>query len=271
MAVVPRLFRATVTPQHLARGVADGPVPCAAAQVAAKLVGDLPGLAEVVAVVALEHRHDDPGRAVPALRAVVPDHGALHRVQRAVLARDPFHRDQFPAREHRQQGDATVDGAPGRPAGAVRVEHRHGAGPAVPFVAAAFRAHPAAGPQPVEQRGVRGHAARFHPLAVEHERKAFSLRSLRHLVVCGWRRPRRIFRNERERISSSVNPVARASASVMAPQAMPRRKKFSRPCPVAASSNTSPNSEAKAAFFTKAPSRPEAGGSPARKNEYTAA
>src|SRR5204862_493471 len=37
-----------------------------------------------------------------------------------------------------------------------------------------------------------------------------------------------------------VRPVAWASVSVIAPQFSPRRKKFSSPCPVAASSKTSP-------------------------------
>src|ERR1019366_869539 len=58
------------------------------------------------------------------------------------------------------------------------------------------------------------------------------------------RRPARIFRNERERSSSSVSPAASVSASEMAPQARPRRKKLRRACPVAASSNTSPTSVA---------------------------
>ena len=38
------------------------------------------------------------------------------------------------------------------------------------------------------------------------------------------RRPAMIFTNDFERISSTVRPVARASASVTAPHAIPRRK-----------------------------------------------
>ena len=180
---VARPFFGAAGEHYFARRVADGPVARAAAQVAAKLVRDLPGGADVLAVITLEHRHDEAGRAVAALRAVVLDHGALDGVQRAVRRRDALDRDQFPVREHRQQGDATVDGAPGRAAGGVGVEERHGAGPAVAFVAAALGPHPAGGPQPVEQRGVRGCVAHFHRLAVEHERKAFSLDPLHGCIM----------------------------------------------------------------------------------------
>src|SRR2546423_11362315 len=72
------------------------------------------------------------------------------------------------------------------------------------------------------------------------------------------RRPSRIFRKERERISSRLRPVASASFSVIAPHAIPRRKKLSSPWPVAASSKTSPKSEASAAFSTKVFKRFEA-------------
>ena len=45
--------------------------------------------------------------------------------------------------------------------------------------------------------------------------------------------------------------AASASSSVMAPQLTALKKKFSNPCPVAASSNTSPTRVACAAFSTK--------------------
>ena len=61
-------------------------------------------------------------------------------------------------------------------------------------------------------------------------------------------------------IRRRVRPVASASSIVSAPDVRPRTKKFNRPCPVAASSNTSPTSVACAAFSTKFRSRAVAAG-----------
>ena len=71
-----------------------------------------------------------------------------------------------------------------------------------------------------EQCYIRRYRVESNRLAIQAELDRVHVQS---------RRPCRILRNERERSSSSVNPVASASASVMAPQARPRRKKFSRP------------------------------------------
>src|SRR4029077_16275666 len=109
-----------------------------------------------------------------------------------------------------------------------------------------LRAGQSVEPQPFEQSHVRRNRidANFATIQPKLQHPA-------HLA----RRFCSILRNERERISSSESPVASASASVIAPQAMPRRKKFSNPCPVAASSKTSPKSEASAAFSTNVFSR----------------
>ncbi len=67
-----------------------------------------------------------------------------------------------------------------------------------------------------------------------------------------------IFANERARSSSSVRPVSAASAGVSAPLFTPRTKKFTNPCAVAASSNTSPTMVAWVACATKWRRRPAA-------------
>ncbi len=92
-------------------GLADGSVPGAAAEVAAELVGEGRSAVEVVAVVRLEHRHHEARGAVAALRAVAVDHGALHGVDAALG--DPLGGDDLAARDHREEGDAGVDGPPG--------------------------------------------------------------------------------------------------------------------------------------------------------------
>src|SRR5688572_21426328 len=75
-----------------------------------------------------------------------------------------------------------------------------------------------------------------------------------------------IFTNEPERSSSSVILVRFvASSSVIAPQFMARRKKLSRPWPVAASSKISPTRVARAAFSMKLLRRSLAASRPSRK------
>ena len=63
------------------RGVADGAIARAAAEVAAQLVTELPRVAAVLAVVGFEERHHETGRTVAALGSVLPDHVRLHRVE----------------------------------------------------------------------------------------------------------------------------------------------------------------------------------------------
>src|SRR5688572_15465089 len=85
-------------------------------------------------------------------------------------------------------------------------------------------------------------------------------------------RPFMIFTKLRLLNSSGVRPVIlRASSSVIAPELMPRRKKLRSPCPVAASSKTSPTRVACAALPTKLLSRTPAASIPSRKKLYSAA
>ena len=71
---------------------------------------------------------------------------------------------------------------------------------------------------------------------------------------------------EAQGATAAKDQVAVASASLTAPHDSPRRKKLSRPWPVAASSNTSPTSVACAALSTKFLSRSPADARPSRKN-----
>src|SRR5262249_13058332 len=67
--------------QRLAGGIADGPVTRATAEIAAKLVVELPRLGEVGAMKRFEQRHDDAGRAITTLRAAMLDQAALDGMQ----------------------------------------------------------------------------------------------------------------------------------------------------------------------------------------------
>ena len=66
--------------------------------------------------------------------------------------RESLHRINLPPGEHRQQGDATVDGAIGGVSVDIVLHERHGAGAAVAFGASLLAARTVMGPQPVEQR-----------------------------------------------------------------------------------------------------------------------
>src|SRR5438067_2224736 len=234
--------------------ITDGPITGAAVQVAAELFVELRGGLQVLAVVAFEERHDEAGGAVAALRSEVFHHRLLDRMK--FRARDALDRDDVATGHQRQRNKTTVDGAVAAFAARIAVDDRDRARAAIAFGAPFLRTGQAAGAQPFEQGDIRRNRIDADGVTVQskldraaHERRRF------------WR----IFRKERERNSSSERPVASASSSVMAPQAMPRRKKLSRPCPVAASSKTSPKSEASAAFSTKVYKRPEALVRPWRK------
>jgi len=176
--------------KRLERRIANRPVAGAAAKVAAKLVVDRLRAGTALAVVALEHRDDKARRAVPALRAVILHHAALHRMQRRSagfrsVVRGLWSVVRIPAGqsldghdlapgEHRQQRDAAVDRTVGRLAGGVAIHQRHGARTAIALVAAAFRTGATAAAQPVEQcrRGRR--ARHVDGFAVQDEIEAGS-------------------------------------------------------------------------------------------------
>ena len=167
---------------------------------------------------------------------MIVHHRLLHRMQFPV--RDALDRDDLAAGHQHERQETTVDRPISAFAARIKIDNCNRARPAIPFRATFLRASQSVRAQPIEQRCVRRNR-------IESNRSAVQPKLDR---VHDFPRPWRIFRNERERNSSSVKPVASASSSVIAPQAIPRRKKFKRPCPVAASSNTSPNKDASAAF-----------------------
>ena len=102
--VLRRIFRLLPC---LERSLSDRTIPGASAEIPAKLVIELPLAVEILAVIALEHRHDDPRRAVAALRAVAFHHGLLDRVQFAVG--QALHGDQLPPMHRSQRRQAAVE------------------------------------------------------------------------------------------------------------------------------------------------------------------
>src|SRR4051812_46741536 len=114
--------------------------------------------------------------------------------------------------------------------------------------------------EPVEEQRIPDpHDSRDHVNPSRHQVEYFPCGSAHFL-------PFMIFTKLRPRNSSAVRPVIfNASCSVIAPELIPRRKKLRRPCPVAASSKTSPTSVACAALPTKFLSRTPAASIPSRK------
>ncbi len=94
------------------RRIANRPVARAAAKIPAELIVELVGRAEVIAIVALEQRHDESRRAIAALRAVALDHLLLHRMQSGT-ARHAFDGDHFAPRQQADGNQTTVDRAIG--------------------------------------------------------------------------------------------------------------------------------------------------------------
>src|SRR5207248_3493426 len=173
-----------------------------------------------------------------------------------LFIRNAFNRDDVAAGHEHKRHETTVDRAIGALSARIKIDNRDRARAAIAFRATFLRTGQSVCAQPVEQCCVRRNRVEPNRFAVQPKLDR----------VHDLRRPCRIFRNERERNSSSVSPVASASSSVIAPQAIPRKKKFRRPCPVAASSNTSPNKDASAAFSTKVFKRADAASKPSRKN-----
>jgi len=84
------------------------------------------------------------------------------------------------------------------------------------------------------------------PLAAEQSAQLTTAHIVGHFSHL--RRASTIFINDRPCSSFLVKAVSSASSRLSAPQFKPRKKKFNNPCPVAASSKTSPTSVACAAF-----------------------
>src|SRR5205823_4070029 len=118
------------------RGLADGTVPGAAAEVPAELVVDLPAVAEVAPVASLEQRHHDARRAVAALRTEALRESALRGMVSVAVAQALDGVDALPL-QHGEEDEARVHGAVGRlrrrAVGCrdARIEHGDGAGAAV--------------------------------------------------------------------------------------------------------------------------------------------
>src|ERR1017187_9814430 len=79
---------------------------------------------DVVAVITLEERHDEPRGAVAALGTVTLDHFPLHGMQVLEFGvGDAFDADDFTPRHQAERHEATVDGAITRPPLRVAVNH----------------------------------------------------------------------------------------------------------------------------------------------------
>ena len=137
---------------RLERRLPDRTIPRAPAKIPAQLVVDLPVTLEVVAVIPLEHRHHDPRRAIAALRPVIGHHALLHGMQLAFG--QPLDRDDLPPVQQSHRRQTAVERPPDRPPLRIRIDHRHGARPAIPFGATLLRPRPPRGAQPVEQGDV---------------------------------------------------------------------------------------------------------------------
>ena len=82
------------------------------------------------------HGGHKTGCAKSTLRAVVGDHGLLHRVQRAVWSGQPLDRAHGAALQLRQKQNAGIH----RAGHAILLRHDNGAGTAIAFVTTLFGA-----------------------------------------------------------------------------------------------------------------------------------
>ena len=147
------------------RGLPDRTIPRATAEISAKLIVQLPIAIEILAVIPLEHRHDDPRRAVAALGAVIGHHALLDRVQLSVA--EPLDGDNFPPLHQREGRQTTIERPPDRTALRIGLDHRHRTRPAVALRAPLFRPGAPRRPHPVQKRCVRRHIHQTDRLAVE--------------------------------------------------------------------------------------------------------
>src|SRR6185436_16228595 len=93
----------------------------ATAKISAKLLVQLTRGAEVLAIIALEHRNDEARCAIATLRAVALNHLVLHRMEAllpGVLRRaplsfnhitDPFDGSDLPSRQQTQRNKAAIN------------------------------------------------------------------------------------------------------------------------------------------------------------------
>ena len=141
--------KAVATGFHAGQGVgraADRRIAGAAAQVAF-----CRRIVEFAGVEAGKQAHDEPRRAVSALRTRSVDEGALDRMQVGAVGQMLDRDDLAPAqRAERQQ--AAVDRPVVAPAVGIRFDHGHRAGPAIPVGAAFLGAGQGVPLEPAQQR-----------------------------------------------------------------------------------------------------------------------
>ena len=108
---------------------------------------------EVITVVALEHRADESGRAVAALRAEMLDHLLLHGMLLGGTA-NAFDGDNFASGDDADWHVATVDGAISGFAIRTALDEGDGTRAAIAFRTTFFRAGEAGVAEIIEQGGV---------------------------------------------------------------------------------------------------------------------
>ena len=114
----------------LQRGIDDGPITGAAAEIAGeRVVRRAAAQGPLAFVVESEQAHHDAGRAEAALRTVSVHHGGLNRVQFPVR-REILDRDELGSVDLAEQQDAGIDGLVMHPA-AAHPAQSHGAGAAI--------------------------------------------------------------------------------------------------------------------------------------------
>jgi hypothetical protein len=157
---------------HRLCGAHDRPVAGATAEVASENVVDAAGIGLRFAEVGRIERHDEPGRAEAALRAMAVGKRPLHWMRGAIFALQVLHRHDAAPLQHWQQQDAGIDGAVMHGAVAQLSDH-DGAGAAIAFRAAFLGAgQPLGLTQIVEEgRGGRNIPQRLKP-SIEEERNA---------------------------------------------------------------------------------------------------
>ena len=117
---------------------------------------------DVVAVITLEERHDEPRSAIAALGPVALDHFLLHGMQVSEFGvrssgfgvGDAFDADDFTPRHQAERHEATVDGAITRPPLRVALDEGDRARAAIAFRATFLRAGQAGAAQEFKQRRV---------------------------------------------------------------------------------------------------------------------
>ncbi len=156
---------------HRTRCGDDRAIAGAAAQIARERVVDIPARGIALRLVKREQRHDETRRAEAALRAVLLDHGLLHRVQPGAAPVETLHGNQLLAVQRRQELDAGIHGFERElVASAAKFGEHHGARAAIAFRATLFRSRPTQVlAQELQHRACRVDVVQLHDLTVEHE------------------------------------------------------------------------------------------------------